>query len=77
MQPSTKESTPQIRRALSTTCRNCVHWNYEAWLYRDRFVCSAFPEGIPHSIWFENVPHDVPLPGQKNNITFEAAQNEE
>jgi hypothetical protein len=33
--------------------------------------CDAFPENIPDSIAKEGEPHDVPLPGQGNDIVFE------
>jgi len=33
--------------------------------------CKAFPEGIPSEIAYGNNLHSRPLPGQKNDITFE------
>lgn len=37
--------------------------------------CDAFPDGIPDEILQTN-EHAKPLPEQKNNIVFEAGENE-
>lgn len=49
---------------IDLICLNCKH-------YRE-FTggCSAFPDGIPEEIGFEN-KHDKPLEYQKNNFVFE------
>lgn len=33
-------------------------------------VCEAFPDGIPNEIAYGDNKHLLPLPGQKNNISF-------
>lgn len=50
-------------------CYECKHG------YGLNFVkpsCEAFPDGIPAKIFYEGNPHTKPLPGQKNDIVFEA-----
>ena len=54
--------------------RNCVHFigveqtdEEEA---TERVVCSAFPDGIPDEIAYEDNPHTTPFPGD-NGIMYE------
>lgn len=48
-------------------CFDCKHLNGKAPL-----KCAAFPDGIPKEILLGENDHTEPLPGQKNDIVFEA-----
>lgn len=40
----------------------------------ERYVCEAFPEGIPEEILDGSNDHSEPLTGQGNNIVFEKTE---
>ena len=50
-------------------CFKCKHFR------RFEGGCTAFPDGIPDEIAIEN-DHNNPLPGQGNDIVFEAIKKE-
>ena len=41
-----------------------------------RFICDAFPDGIPYAIAYGDNPHTKPFPGD-NGIQFEEGEPEE
>lgn len=51
-------------------CFSCKHFNSVKW------VCPAFPKGIPEEILTGENDHSEPLPDQNNNIVFESVDNE-
>ena len=54
-------------------CMTCKH--YAVYPREDmigRPYCDAFPEGIPKKIWWEEIKHDKPYPGD-NGLRDDAA----
>jgi len=52
-------------------CISCK-WEYES----DKFICKAFPDGIPEDILLGNFDHTKKFPGQKNDIVFEPIEKQ-
>lgn len=52
-------------------CMDCIHYNR---INTEGLICSAFPEGIPGEIIFEENNHGDPLPDQDNEIVFEQVE---
>lgn len=50
-------------------CLKCKHKIMDTAFWPE---CEAFPDGIPNIILSGKNDHSKPLPGQKNNIVFEA-----
>lgn len=42
----------------------------------ERHACDAFPDGIPEQVTSGTNRHAVPLPGQKNDVVFEAEDDQ-
>jgi hypothetical protein len=54
-------------------CEYCKHFNYEK--SRGVFICTSFPDGIPHEIAACRFDHRNPYPGD-NEIQFELREGE-
>ena len=52
---------------MTTLCPQCIDCRH---FDREKLVCKAFPQRIPDPIFNNEVPHDVPYPGD-NGIRFE------
>jgi hypothetical protein len=51
---------------IDPICLRCVHFRPFSG------GCDAFPDGIPDEILVGDDDHSKPLPGQGNDVTFEA-----
>ena len=56
---------------VKVACNNCKHFDFND---LDSFSCKAF-KSIPDEILRGKNMHTKPLPGQENNIVFEAVNN--
>lgn len=54
---------------VDNVCMYCVHFNDDPKDPAAEPTCTAYPGGIPDSIWYDGVDHRVPHPGD-NGITF-------
>jgi hypothetical protein len=52
-------------------CNTCKHFKKESW------TCDAFRDGIPVEIISGESDHSKPLPGQGNQIVYEAKEETE
>lgn len=52
-------------------CLDCEHYIGLRGV-RERYVCTAFPDGIPDEILFDGADHTVPWPGDRG-IQFKKA----
>ena len=57
-------------------CMSCKHYVvYPRDDMRGCPYCEAFPKGIPSKIWWEEIEHTAPYPGD-HGIQYEPAQSE-
>lgn len=51
---------------ITSQCASCAHWSPET-----STVCPAWPQGIPHVIYLNEIDHKLPIPGD-NGIQWKA-----
>jgi hypothetical protein len=52
-----------MTQTVTPQCKNCARFDFASFTIDNRRKCDAFPKGIPDQIWFNEVSHTKPFPG--------------